>query len=81
VTKIGRLYCTVLRGFFSGLRPGGHSYMSCQNVGFCSAEIHALSDVYTDTHDDGAVLRRFSVLFFSVIHALVNLCTYACYMF
>ena len=43
---------------------------ACNNT---SAKIHALSDVYTDTYDDGVVLRRFSVLFFSVIHVLRNL--------
>jgi len=44
-----------------GLRPRGH--LSYQNVSFSSAKTRALSRVYTDTYDDGAVLHCFLFLF------------------
>ena len=38
--------------------------MSPQNVGFSSAKIRALSGVYTDTYDDGAILHCYCFIIY-----------------
>ena len=45
--------------------------MSFQNVGFISAKTRALSGVYTDMYDDGAILHCFLFLFFCLIVLIV----------
>ena len=57
--------------------------MRSQNVGFSSTKIPALSDVYTDTYDDGVVLHCFMFIFLCdcILIVLDNFCMYVCYMF
>jgi len=45
--------------------------MSFQNVGFSSAKTRALTGVYTDMYDDGAILHCFLFLFFCLIVLIV----------
>jgi len=53
--------------------------MTARNVGFSSANIRALSGVYTDSYD-GAVLNCFMFLFLCAIVLIVFLCMYVCYV-